>query len=157
MKKLMEIQDYLWKAFLGLLSLYVIYSVILSFIFQNANSFPSVYVRTQIIVSLYCYGKFQFFKIKSDSKKNPKTRLLNFSSYFFNLFVIPFTLMDLLISVLIYLNPATVITDYMQNYLFVYPVLFIIDAILILFFYYIHKNATKIPPQKELEIKTEAV
>jgi hypothetical protein len=157
MKPPMEIQDYLWRFIEYVIAICIILAVIFSFVFKNAYLFPFVFVATQFIVFIYCLGNFAFFKVVPDDQWFSMTAVFSFSSYLFNSLVLPFIFINLLISVLIYFNPTTIVTDYMQNYLFVYPVLFIFDAIFILFFYFLHKNATKIPQQKELEIKTEAI
>ena len=157
MKPPMEIQDYLLRLIEYIIVICIILAVIFSFVFKSAYLFPFVFVATQFIVFIYCLGNFAFFKVVQDDQWFSMTIVFSVSSYLFYSLILPFIFIDLLISVLIYFNPTTVVTDYMQNYLFIYPVLFIIDAIFILFYYYIHKNATKIPQQKELEIKTEAI
>jgi len=147
MKKPMEIQDYLRRIGWILLALFSIYSILSSFVFQNAFLFPFAYLCIQGLVFKYCYDKFKFIRVNGDN--GIIAPILHFTGYLFNALVLPFVVMRLIISIVIHFNSGMLATDFTQNYLFVYPFLLIFDLIFILFFYYITKNATKFSADAE--------
>ena len=71
--------------------------------------------------------------------------VIYFLSYFFYTVFLPIILID----VFIYFHSSMDVLDFTTNYIYLYTFMFSYDALFILFFYYLAKNATKAPSEDE--------
>jgi len=66
------------------------------------------------------------------------------------IFFLPYVCYELLITTMLYFSSSATVVNFTQNPFFAYPVLLIIDVILLLSLHFIHKKAMQNPLERKI-------
>jgi len=149
---------YYYKGLVGsilfalMVSYFTIYGLSVAFTQQNLGALPLIYIGIQILFYIYILGlsdyKFRFMTYTGGGFG--LDYFMYVGSVFLYVFFLPYLCYELLITTMLYFSSSAIIVNYTLNPFFVYPVLLIIDVILLLSLHFIHKKAMQNPLERKI-------